>query len=348
MTNGNLPFEVSDYNDGGKWFDKYNYMTHGRGRKGRLNIPLQRPDSPNVRLRQAGFAPDAAYQQSVEKIQGQASLQEGMMRLPTMQNIPMQQFGYAADRAIAQGNQVSLNEIVQMRDQRPGQVINPYASQQQQPQQQFMPQQQSQQYGDLSSSQMMNHAAVKQRAQAMLAQGQQSYQQSQVPAHTQAFQPMTQGPQVCRLYEGAEFYRPLNTGGWMQGAVNLCRKGGTVPGNWMVDFELRGGKQVYVVPLNENTVDIARIQANPQLMVNLVEVANPNGMIGVIYVQESAIVRSSPMAPQQQYGNRQMLQDAMMNGRQPQMGQRPMMQPSYQQPQPQYPQTRANRGLLIG
>jgi hypothetical protein len=138
-----------------------------------------------------------------------------------------------------------------------------------------------------------------------------SPQQQQMSSYrnNQQQPPMVQSqpiPQTCKLWEGADFYRPIDTKGFMAGAVNLCRFAGKVPGNWMIEFEVKGIRNCYVIPLNETRVDIAKIQANPQLLVPLVEVGCP--MIGNILVPQMAL---QPKQPQQ----RQIMRDDMQNTR---------------------------------
>lgn len=110
--------------------------------------------------------------------------------------------------------------------------------------------------------------------QALAQRAMQQHQQEQQP--------------VCRLYENVEFYRPLNLNGFMDGALRMCRMGGRVPNTWgTTEFMVRGQKQCYVVGLNETTVDIAKVQARPELLTNLVEVSSP--MIGTLYVPQHAL-----------------------------------------------------------
>lgn len=322
-----LPFAVdSNYREDATVQNQWNRYDQLPKRRQRMHIPSQRPESPYERLGQAGDA----YMSRVNPISEQVVARAGSMILQQAPMLGAGSFSYATDRALAQGNQVTLGEVNQLRTQRPGLLLEngmlASGGGQAYPQHQ-----QNNGWQDVNPQMgMMGHQMARQQAQNTLAQGMRSYQQSQIPQHSVAMQSQIAPTPMCRLMEGVEFYRPLQTGGFMQGAVNLCRIGGNVPGNWMVEWELRGVKVCYVVPLNEQNIDIGRIQANPQLQTRLVEVASP--MIGVILVPEHAIAGNRG-PQQQQYGNRQLMNDSMQNGRRPQQQMGPYHPQQYQQPQ---------------
>jgi hypothetical protein len=298
----NLPFEVNEnYNDGGVWYNKYQSIrqtTHKR-----MAIPLERPESPNVRLAQAGIN-GSSFQSNVR-------LNENTIgHIPTPSLPANYNMSYGADRAIAQGMQVPMNQIKMLTEGPPTQFSQPMMQQ--------------------SQWQEVNPAT-------RLMQQQMAQQQAY---NTMGAPPPPQQQQVVRLWEGADFYRPVETGGF-GGMTILCRAGGRVPANWAVDFEARGIRSCYIVPLNETRVDMAKIQSNPQLLTQLVEVRSP--MIGVILVPQQAIMNQQFTQP------RQVLRDQVMRPQQPMLPNNNSVYGRYQapmMPQQQQPQQRSR--ILMG
>jgi hypothetical protein len=124
--------------------------------------------------------------------------------------------------------------------------------------------------------------------------------------------PRTQMPQmqsqstVCRLRPGVEFYQVLAVN---NSPILLSRQAGSIPSNWNIDFEIRRRVKTYVVGLNEQRVDMMRIQQNPHLLKDMIEVGNP--MIGIFLIPESALVMQNGR------GNQNMLIDSRYTNQQP-------------------------------
>ena len=158
-----------------------------------------------------------------------------------------------------------------------------------------------------------------------------------------------QQTQVCRLQEGYTFFRAMQTQGF-GATVPLVRPGGSIPGNISsTEFQIKGIRNVYIIPPQQTVVDMAQIQANPQMLTQLVEVTAP--MVGTFLVPREAIMGGQQ---QGQPGGQQILRDSRYSHQQPQqqqyhhnIQQQQMVRPQQQQPMP-VPGNNINRRILRG
>jgi len=176
------------------------------------------------------------------------------------------------------------------------------------------------------------------------------------------------GPQSCKIISGYPAFQKIESQGFGS-TVPLVRAMGQIPPQMTgVDFVIREVVRAYVVHPNETTINLAAVQANPQLLTELV-VLQPPPMsgIGMLLVPKEAVAngmgggkqvltdgRQRSMNPQQQYMHQQQQQQRMivpnqyMHQQQQLQQARPMQQPQQQMVNANNRPNMGNRGFLKG
>jgi hypothetical protein len=105
--------------------------------------------------------------------------------------------------------------------------------------------------------------------------------------------------QSCRLLEGHPCFRALQTNSFGTTTPLVRAIGQIVPQVSMHEFVVKGLVKVFVVPPQMQQINLATIQNNPQLVVELVEVmAPPMSGIGTILVPREALGMAGGMGNQ--------------------------------------------------
>ena len=144
-----------------------------------------------------------------------------------------------------------------------------------------------------------------------------------LPPHLrQQFMPLTQGMmpqqqvqqnqpaqpqnQAVMLKEGYPVYRPIQQS--FGNTMILAREIGTInPQLSSQQFIMRGARNVYVIPQNQNSVNIQEIQNNPRMLTQLIEIqAPPMSSLGSLLVPRESISTHAYSNP----GGRQVITDA--------------------------------------
>lgn len=114
--------------------------------------------------------------------------------------------------------------------------------------------------------------------------------QGQMPHQAQQQQ---QQAQSVTLKEGYPLYRPLQQS--FGNMLTLAREIGLINGQLASQhFIVKGPKNVYIIPQNQNSVNIQEIQNNPRLMTQLVELrAPPMTSLGPLFVLQESITGQS-------------------------------------------------------
>ena len=241
-------YDTPQYQDNGQWEAQYRQRAAllETGKVRPMKIPMERPESHNVRLAQAGFTPQTTNMN---------------FRGVNLDSLPSTQ-QFAQQYGMQQQQDVPLNQI--------------FGNNRPQQQHQLPPQ----------------------------------YQQQQAPQQPQG--------QRCFIAQGATVYNPLRLQGFMEGGpVILCRQAGQAnEREALVEYVVKGLKSCYVVPLNENRVDLARINNSPNTWTQMVEIQGAMGQ-SFLVPQQSLRAGQNPgrtmlrdqRVPQQQLYQQPMLRD---------------------------------------
>ena len=149
--------------------------------------------------------------------------------------------------------------------------------------------------------------------------------------------------QTCKIISGYAAFQKIESQGFGS-TIPLVRALGQIPPQMTgVDFVVREVVKAYIVQPNETTINLAAIQANPQVLVELVVLQPPPmSNIGMLLVQKEAIAngmgggrqvltdaRQRTLGPQQQYlhqqNQRQQMAVPQQYRQQPQQYQQPQM-----------------------
>jgi hypothetical protein len=185
----------------------------------------------------------------------------------------------------------------------------------------------------VADSQDLEMSKMNPQTRAQVSQKMQQLQNGQWAAPNTLLpqmQQQQQGPQTCRIMPGCPVFQQIQVQSFGNSTPLVRAVGQAPPQMGSVEFIVKEVARAYIVHPNESMVDLARIQANPQMLTELVVLqAPPMSNIGMILVQKEAIAngnmsqsnngrqiitdgRQRFVAPQQQYMHQQPIQRNVM------------------------------------